>query len=319
MRLPRTTALELDPGLFVDTDERTLADPFELGLHRHGQIAERFEGADAARTKRPPLAGGDPGDEAQVVVRSPSGRTLRRPATDVAVLDRLRVCRRGRIGRRRLVGERGQESVACAAVVGHVVVDTQPLDGPGTPAEGDVEPLRLHALDAFQLVDVGADLEDRARLHVARQLGVRDLVVVRAPAGRAVGRVDAEQEVGVAAERPIEEGRLVDHVVRRRAIASMVAAAAARSWSPRSAMEPSCSISTATRPSRAQVGQEARFVLEAALADDVELRIVADRTIDETGRGGAFELGQMLAGEEGDKVSGGIDGSAVDAIHALQP
>jgi hypothetical protein len=27
----------------------------------------------------------------------------------------------------------------------------------------------------------------------------------------------------------------------------------------------------------------------------------------------------MLAGEEGDKVGGGIDGSTVDAIHACQP
>ena len=60
-------------------------------------------------------------------------------------------------------------------------------------------------------------------------------------------------------------------------------------------------------------------MLEAALADDVELRVVADRPLDEAGDGGAFQLGQMLAGEEGDEVGGGIDGSTVDAIHALQP
>ena len=69
----------------------------------------------------------------------------------------------------------------------------------------------------------------------------------------------------------------------------------------------------------AQVGEVPRLVLEAALADDVELRIVADRPLHESGDGGAFELGQMLAGEEGDKVCGGVDGPAVDAIHATQP
>jgi hypothetical protein len=68
-----------------------------------------------------------------------------------------------------------------------------------------------------------------------------------------------------------------------------------------------------------QVGEVARLVLEATLADDVELRILADGSLDESGDGGAFQLGQMLAGEEGYEVRGGVDGSTVDAIHALQP
>ena len=99
----------------------------------------------------------------------------------------------------------------------------------------------------------------------------------------------------------------------------MVAAAAARSWSPRSAIEPSCSISTAMPALGAQVGEKPRLVLEAALADDVEFRVVADGALDESGDRGALQLGQMLAGEEADEVRGGIDGSAVDAIHAPQP
>ena len=53
-------------------------------------------------------------------------------------------------------------------------------------------------------------------------------------------------------------------------------------------------------------------MLESALADDVELRVVAHRALHEPGQGGAFELGQVFAGEIGDEVSGRVDGSAVD-------
>ncbi len=170
----------------------------------------------------------------------------------------------------------------------------------------------------LELVDVRADLEDRAGLHVARELGVRDLVVVRAPARGAVRRVDAEQEVRVAAERPVEEGRLVDHVV---AGGHRVDGRCRRGSQLVATVSDGAILFDLDRDATlgAQVGEEAGFVLEAALADDVELRIVADRTIDEPGDGGAFQLGQMLAGEEGDKVGSGIDGSTVDTIHALQP
>ena len=58
------------------------------------EVAERFEGGDAAHAERPPLAGRDPGDEAQVVVLAPPLRAFGRPAADVAVLDGLRVRRR---------------------------------------------------------------------------------------------------------------------------------------------------------------------------------------------------------------------------------
>ncbi len=66
-----------------------------------------------------------------------------------------------------------------------------------------------------------------------------------------------------------------------------------------------------------QVREEARLVLEAALADDVELRVVAHRSLDQTGQRGAFELGQVLAGEVGDEIGGGVDRSAVDASARL--
>ena len=63
---------------------------------------------------------------------------------------------------------------------------------------------------------------------------------------------------------------------------------------------------------RLEVGQVARLVLEPALADDVELGVVAHRALDQPGQGRALELGQVLAGEVGDEVRGGVDGPAVD-------
>ena len=60
-------------------------------------------------------------------------------------------------------------------------------------------------------------------------------------------------------------------------------------------------------------------MLEAAPADDVELGVVAHRPLDEPGEGRPLELGQVLAGEVGDEVRGGVDGLAVDAIHAPEP
>ena len=68
---------------------------------------------------------------------------------------------------------------------------------------------------------------------------------------------------------------------------------------------------------RREVGEVARLVLEAALADDVELRVVAHRPLDEAGQRRALELGQVLAGEVGDEVRGGVDGPPVDRLHGL--
>ena len=86
--------------------------------------------------------------------------------------------------------------------------------GRSLPAEDDVQVLRLPALDGRQLLDVGADLEDRRRLDVAGELGVRDLVVPRPERAVRLARivVSAEQEVRVAAPRPVEERRLVHDV-----------------------------------------------------------------------------------------------------------
>ena len=68
---------------------------------------------------------------------------------------------------------------------------------------------------------------------------------------------------------------------------------------------------------RAEIGEEARLVLEAALADDVELRVVAHRSLDKTRERGALELGEVFAGEIGDEVRGRVDRVPVDSIACL--
>ena len=120
----------------------------------------------------------------------------------------------------------------------------------------------------------------------------------------------------MAAPGAVEEGRLVDDVRagghrldrRGRRGAQLVAAvldrAVRRDLDRRAA-------------GRGEVGEVALLVLEAALADDVELGVVAHGPLHEPGLGGALERGQVLAGEVGDEVRGGIDRAAIDAVHLV--
>jgi hypothetical protein len=104
-------------------------------------------------------------------------------------------------------------------VVGHEVGDPERLDVAGLAPEVDVHALGEAALDARQLVDVRADLEEGARLRVAGELRVRDLVAPGPEGARGAGRLDAEEEVGVAAPAAVEEGRLEDDVGAARIVA----------------------------------------------------------------------------------------------------
>ena len=96
------------------------------------------------------------------------------------------------------------------SVVGVVVVDPLAVDRSLAAAEGDVDVFGPDALDLLEKVDIGAQLEQRARLRRSGELGVRDLVVVGTEVTWAV---DPEQKVSVAPPRAVEEGGLVDDVV----------------------------------------------------------------------------------------------------------
>ena len=169
----------------------------QLGVHRQREVAERLERADTALGEGAPLPCRDPRDEAEMVVGPAPGGAFGGPATHVAMVDGLWI-RLRRERDRTAVADCGEEALARAPVVGHVVVDAKRLDRLGRPAQGDVQPLGTDLLDPLELVDVRADLEDRARLDVTSELGVGDLVVVVAPGRGARGIVDPEQEVSVA-------------------------------------------------------------------------------------------------------------------------
>ena len=184
----------------------------------------------------------------------------------------------------------------------------------GAAAQRHVHPLGFDALDPGQQLDVRADLEHGARLDVAGELGVRHLVVVRAETRWSVRGLDAEQEVGVAAPRSVEEGGLVDDVGtlgdgvagRGGRRAQLIAAVLDR------AVELDAGHGL---PLGVQIVEEALLVLEPALADDVQLRVVAFRSHGHARHRGALELRQMLAGEIADEVRGGVDRPAVDRLH----
>ena len=67
----------LDPGLLADAREGLPADVLEGRCHRQLEAGEAAAGPDAAGLERGALAGGGPGDQAQVVVRAAPGLALR--------------------------------------------------------------------------------------------------------------------------------------------------------------------------------------------------------------------------------------------------
>ncbi len=324
---------DLDPGLLADPLERGRADAVERRCHRQLEAGESAAGRDAACLEGAARTAARPGDEAQVVVVAPADAAHRAPAADVAVLDRLRVGAGGRVGdRRRGVAAQADGRLELrlhAPVVGHVVVDPELVRGALAPAEDDVQVLGLPALDGRQLLDVGADLEDRRRLDVAGELGVGDLVVPRPQRGvRLTGGVAAaEEEVGVAAPGPVEERRLV-HDVRAAAhrgdrllgrgaqLGTGVARRRLADGLERRDGRPVLVDLDDPEPRLAEVLEVPLLVLDAALRDEVDGGIVADRLADEAREGRALELEPVVAGEEPDEIGRGVDGASVDQLHA---
>ena len=175
LRLPFVLALDLEASLLAHALERLAADAFETGRHWERQDRELATTPDRAVLERPTLAGADPGDEGEVVVAAALVPTMDRPATDVAMLDRLRVRRRDRIDGLG-TADRRLELRLDAAVVGHEVGDSVGRGFARAAAEHDVQPLRRLALDPRELLHIRADLEDRAGLGPSRELRVGDLV-----------------------------------------------------------------------------------------------------------------------------------------------
>ncbi len=203
--LAAAAGAELEGGLLVQALQHGEVD---AGRGELLGAAERRERVEAGGAQQVPLAAGDAGDEAEVVVGDAALVAEGAPAADGAVGDRLGV------GVAAGVAQLGEEAVADAAEVGGELGEAEGALLPR--AEDDVDALRLGALRGGEQLAVEAELEDEVGLGAAGELGVGDLVAVGAEVG---GTVDAEEEVGVAAQGAggavlggPEEGRLVDHV-----------------------------------------------------------------------------------------------------------
>src|SRR4029079_13146777 len=157
---------------------------------------------------------------------------------------------------------------------------------------------------------------DGAGFDVASQLGVGDLVVV-APKGRGVVRRvrNAEEEIRVAKPATVKEGRLIDRVGAGLHRGNGLGGLPAHLGTTLLALTPRDDHGVeALGPELLQISL---LMLFAALANHVELRIVAVRALDQAGEGGTVKLGEMLAGEESDEVRRAVDRLAVDQLHGL--
>ena len=160
------------------------------------------------------LAARDVGHKAQVVVVVALVVAHPPPVAQVALLAGLRV---GRLP----VRHRRRQPRLHALVVGAVVVDAVGLGRVVAARRHHHHPLGPASLHSGQQVGVQAQLQQRPRLGLLRQLGVGDLVVVVAESTVArvagavsvgAGRVDPQQEVGPAAPAVVVQGRLRDHL-----------------------------------------------------------------------------------------------------------
>ena len=309
---------ELNAGLLPDPLDGPFRRALEGWNERKRQGAELPQRRQAAIDQRAALLAADPRHQAQVIVAPTPGLAFDRPAADVAMLHGIRIGARRRVGRRRSVRtERLLEALLGGPVVRHEVVHAEADRLVGAPSERDVQPLWVNALQDGELVDVAADLEDRAGLDVPGQLGVGDLVMERAVRAWPIGRFAPQQKVGVPSPPAIEEGGLVDDLrARRHRLDGLVRR------HPQRLDVVGCVGIAGDDHHRAticrQLGKVALLVLIAALPKHVELGIGQVRPCREAGEDRPLELGQVLTGKKAHEVRGGVDRLAVDELHATR-
>src|SRR6186997_3329019 len=98
------------------------------------------------------------------------------------------------------------EALLGVAVVGHHLGRPEVVNADLRATRDDIDVLWRHALDALDLVDIAADLDESAGLGAAGELGVGDFVVV--VLAKLSGPADPEQEVRMANPSTVEDRRL---------------------------------------------------------------------------------------------------------------
>ena len=170
-----------------------------------GKLVERREapaGRDADRLEREPLVGRHPRDQRQVIVLRAGVLAVRAPATDRAMLDRLRIGR----SRRNVAGVLGDERLrgaAYAPLIGGEVSDPERRDL--AVSEREVHPSGLCILELREQAAVEGGLENGARLGGPCQLRVDHLMTAerlsRLAASRLRQDVGTNQEVRASQQR----------------------------------------------------------------------------------------------------------------------
>ena len=156
---PDGVALHLDARLLAHAREARRGRALEGRSHRQGKPAERGAGRDVPRPQRRPLMGRDAGHQREVVRLAAPRLAVRPPATDLAVLDRVRPRGRRVLGGSRGALREGLELAPDRPDVGGVVGDAQVIHVPGAAAERHVHQLRPQALESGELLRVQAQLE----------------------------------------------------------------------------------------------------------------------------------------------------------------
>ena len=206
----------------------------------------------------------------------------------------------------------GLEASLRRAVVGGVVGEL--VDVRGAVARHDGDRLGWDALGLLEQVRVDAHLDDGRGLDPPGQLRVGDVVAVLAEHGRPI--VAPEQEVRVAAPAAVEERRLEDHVgARPHRLDGLVVG---RAQLGRRRGDASRHLDDGPA-GRLELGDVQALVLVAALLEELELRVVAERLLDLAARTRQLERDEVVALEEADEVRGADDQRAVDQLHRSQP
>ena len=197
---PLFPAVDLLPGLPLEPIEHAAADRHGGGRRLGRQRRQPRHRRHPGRLEPLDLLTADAGHEGEVVVPSTAVVAVPLPRAEGAVLDRVRVRRRGgqRAGETRLDGPQvRRDRGVCEPLLRSV-------------AEGQDQPTRLDALERREQLRVERHLDEGGRLRPPGQLRVDHVVGVRP---RAAGRPAADQEVRMAQPRAVEKGPLVDDVV----------------------------------------------------------------------------------------------------------
>jgi hypothetical protein len=278
--------VELEAGLEAQAVERLGAHLRDARVWR--EVAELLERRDSRGGEAFDLRPRDAGGERQVVVALPLRLAEREEVAESAVLDRVRVSRRA-------ARDCVEEPSAQPPVEGEVVVRVEAL---GLASAGDdAHRARHRALDARDLLGVEAELDDVSRPSVPRELGVERLVGAIGLANNEVG----EPTPGVVGERRLVDNRRTVAHGAFRGVSSTVPANLPRLADPDDIVG-----------ERAEVGS---LVLLTLAADEVGVRVVAERLWQLLERDGDLKHRQMRAGNESAEVGGREDKAGVPKLH----